>query len=230
MKNIQDYYSQPVKKSADGKSYNALGGDAIMPTEAEHMMRVVRDTRPDSLLEVGTGLGASAVAICSVLEEIGKGKLITLDPFQDHFGHVGVSELQRLGLDRWSEFRPEFAEDFLHAAAANQQTFDFIFIDGAHSVGTKMTHTFFANKCLAGNGIFAFHDVTKPCTAACVKYLMQEQKYSIVPLKPASVMNNLLRRIKYAYVYGAFYSSHVLPYTHRNLVVLRKPKTPTPHG
>lgn len=222
MKKNEIYYSQPIKKSADGRSFNVLGGDAIMPTEAEQLMKIVRDVRPNSLLEVGTGLGASAVAVCSVLEEIGKGKLVTLDPFQDHFGHVGVSELQRLELDRWSEFLPEFAEDFLHAAAARQQTFDFIFIDGAHSVGTKMTHTFFADKCLAPNGIFAFHDVTKPCTAACVKYLVQEKKYSVVPLKPESRVNNLLRRIKYAWVYGELYSSQVLPYTHRNLVVLRK--------
>lgn len=223
MNKIHDYYSQPIKNSFDGKGYNVLGGDAVMPTEARQLIALILRERPATVLEVGTGLGASAVAMAAALEELGRGSLVTLDPFQEKFGNIGISELQRLGLDRWSKFFPELAEDFLYKMHLANEIVDMVFLDGAHSIGMKMTHTFFASRCLRGGGIFAFHDVTKSCTAACVKYLIQEKRYSVVELKPESQINNVLRRIKYSYVYGALYGGRVLPRTHRNLVALRSP-------
>lgn len=224
MDKIQDYYSQPVKKSLDGTSYNVLGGDAVMPTEARKLADLVMSERPESILEVGTGLGASAVAMAAALEQLGNGTVVTLDPFQYKFGNIAISELQRLGLDPWSKFFPEFAEDFLYKMHAANQVVDMVFLDGAHSIGMKMTHTFFASRCLRPGGVFAFHDVTLPCTAACVKYLWEERGYALVKLEPESLANRLLRTVKYSWVYGQAYGVQVIPSSHRNLIVLRSPR------
>jgi predicted O-methyltransferase YrrM len=224
MNKIQDYYSQPIKKSADGKSYNVLGGDAVMPTEARQLAGLVLSERLENILEVGTGLGASVVAMAAALEELGKGSVVTLDPFQEKFGNIGISELQRLGLDPWSKFFPELAENFLYKMYSAHQVVDMVFLDGAHSIGMKMTHTFFASRCLRPGGIFAFHDVTLPCTAACVKYLWKERGYALVKLEPESPANRLLRTVKYSWVYGRAYGMQVIPASHRNLIVLRSPR------
>lgn len=224
MNKITDFYKEPQKKSKDGRLFNVLTGGAIMPTEAQQLHELVGDYKPKRVLEVGTGLGGSAIAIGSALEELGGGALITLDPFQEEFGNIGITEVERIGLSKWVEFRNEFAEDVLYSAFMNKEKFDFLFLDGAHSIGVKMTHTFFADRCLKPGGIFAFHDVTKPCTAACVRYLVYEREYSLVKLPVYSIKKTMLRMLKYNWVYGRRYGMEVIPAAHLNLVVLRKKK------
>lgn len=221
---IESFYAQPIKGGSDGRSYDALGGTALMQTEACELHSVTKRFKPRTCVEVGTGLGASAVAICSAMKEDGGGFLWTLDPFQNQFGNVGISELERLGFADMVEFQPVYAEDFFHEARKQGKHFDMIFQDGAHSVGPKMAHVFLAERVLKPGGILALHDVIRPCTAACVTYLVRELRFEVIPLKPASRLKRFLRRVKYSLKYGPWYGNRVIPFAHLNLVALRKPK------
>lgn len=195
-----------------------------MPTEALQLHSIVKRFKPRACVEVGTGLGASAVAICSAMKEDEGGVLWSLDPFQDRFGHVGISELERLGFADMVEFQSVYAEDFFHEARTQGKQFDMIFQDGAHSVGPKMTHVFLAARVLKLGGIMVLHDVTRPCTAACVTYLVNQLSFEVIPLRPASRLKPFLRRVKYSLKYGPWYGNRIIPCAHLNLVALRKPK------
>jgi len=220
---IKSFYEQPIKAGSDGKMYDSLGGTALMPTEAMELYSLVKRFKPRACVEVGTGLGASAVAICAAMDEEGSGFLWTLDPFQERFGNVGISELERLGFQKICEFQPMFAEDFFQEARKSSKSFEMIFQDGAHSVGPKMTHVFLAARVLEPGGVLALHDVTKACTVACVTYLVKEQGYKVIPLKPASRLKRLLRRVKYSFKYGPWYGNKIIPFAHLNLIALQKP-------
>lgn len=227
MKNIEainNYYQDNAKVSADGRSFEYLRG-SLARSEAIELSAIVKRFQSKAAVEVGTGFGASAVAISSSMKDEGGGSLWTLDPFQDQFGNIGVAELQRLGLSANAAFRASYAEDFFQAARAEGAQFDLIFHDGAHSVGPKMTHVFLAIDLLVPGGVFVLHDAFKPCTAACVTYLVKERQFALVDLKPDNVAKRLLRSIKYAVKYGPWFGFSVVPSTHVNLVALRKPLT-----
>ena len=60
-----------------------LGGGAISLEEAHFIKGVISVVKPDVVIELGTSLGASAIAIGSVLKDFGKGELITVDFAKD---------------------------------------------------------------------------------------------------------------------------------------------------
>jgi Methyltransferase domain len=224
---IDDFFKTPVKRGSDGKEYH-LTATSLRFSEAMTMFQLVNDTGARRIFEIGTALGASAVAIAEALEvRGGEGHLITIDPYPGAFGNVGASELARLGLASVAEFQPVFAEDFLPEAARRSQHFDMILIDGPHSVGIKMTHTFFADPCLAPGGTMVFHDGFMPSTAACVKFLVREHGYVPVTLPPDVPWKRWARVCKCALIHGPSYAWNIVRRSHRSLVALREPARQT---
>ncbi len=224
---VSKFYADRFKIGNDGRKYDVLGGGALMPTEARVIYSLVERYQLHDCVEVGTGFGASAVAICAALKTIGGGHLWTVDPFQDKlFGNAGLQELQRFGFDGLYTFLPEFAEDVFYEKSKAGSTFDMIFQDGAHNVGSKMTHTFFGNKLLKPGGLFVFHDAFKPCASACATYLSKDLGYEVVPLRPDAQWKRMLRVVRHGFRRGAWFGLRVAPHTHLNLVALRKPQRP----
>jgi hypothetical protein len=56
---ITNYYSNRWKTDSSGRQHDALGGTALMPTEAYQICDLVREHKPSDCIEIGTGLGAS---------------------------------------------------------------------------------------------------------------------------------------------------------------------------
>lgn len=220
---LELFFARPIKRAANGREY-PLSSTSLNFHEARQLQQLIKDTRAEQVAEVGLALGASAVAIAEALEERHDGsRLVTLDPFQSAFGNVGLSELDRLELKNRVEFVASFGEEFFLASAKAQRYFDFIFIDGAHSIGEKVTTTYFADRCLKSNGTLAFHDAFMPSTIASVKYLVFEQSYRVVSLPPDSTLKRWSRVLRHSTSAGYWYSCNITPYTHGSLVALRKP-------
>jgi predicted O-methyltransferase YrrM len=219
---IDAYFSSPVKHGVNGKKYR-LNETSVDSGEALSLHGLIAESGARRVMEIGLALGGSAVAIAEALEQRGEeGHLVTLDPFQEAFGKVGLRELERLGLSRRVEFLPAYAEDYLSESARCGRQFDFIFIDGAHSIGNKMTNTFFADRCLSTEGILAFHDAFMASTVACVTYLVKERGYEPITLAPDSAFKRRARTLKYWSAFGQWYVWSVVPHTHRSLVALRR--------
>ena len=224
---IFDYYSNRCKIDSSGRRHDVLGGTALMPTEAYEIYDLVKQHKPSDCIEIGTGLGASAVAICSALKSNGAGHLWTIDPFQDeHFGNVALSELQRLRFEGFYSYAKHYAEDYFFESMKSERRFDFILQDGAHNVGMKMTHAFFGDKLLKGGGLFFFHDAFKPCASTCVTYLSKDLGYEVVHLKSDLPWKRYLRVLRHGFRRGMWFASKLAPHTHLNLVALRKPVSP----
>jgi predicted O-methyltransferase YrrM len=70
------------------------------PSRAARLAELVRDARPELVVEVGTAIGYSGLWIADVLRELGRGRLVTLelDPERaaeaaKNFRRAGVSQL-----------------------------------------------------------------------------------------------------------------------------------------
>ena len=219
---IQTFYSTPCKRGDDGREYE-LSATSLRQIEAQVLYQLVAKSGAVKTLEIGLALGASAVAIADALSCQPKEHChVVLDPYQHHFGNVGLLELERLGLRQRVEFHQMSSEDFLHDASKNGARFDLIFNDGSHMFGSKVTSAFLGDRCLRVGGIFAFHDAFKRSTTACVRYLVGECGYKPVSLQPDSIFKRWARSVKYIAIHGAWYAIKIIPTTCCSLVALQK--------
>lgn len=220
---LEDYFASPVKRGDDGRMYQLQRTSPTL-VEAATLSQLINTTRARNPLEIGLALGASAVAIAEALQvNDPSSRHVVLDPFEADFGNVGLRELDRLGLGDTVEFHAEHSEDFLQTCIRANRFFDFIFNDGAHSIGDKVTNTFYADRCLAAGGIMAFHDAFLPSTVASVRYLVQERSYEIIRLVPDSQLSRLARVVRYGFRHGLWYGVSVVSATCRSLVATQKP-------
>jgi predicted O-methyltransferase YrrM len=219
---INDFFASPVKLGTDGKEYRP-SSTSVHFGEALTLHNLVLKLGSTRTLEIGLALGGSAIAIGEALESRGgESHHVALDPYQRAFGHVGVSELERLGLSQRVEALSVHSEEFLQEAVIEGRRFDLIFNDGPHSIGHKVTNTFFADRCLEVGGVLAFHDAFISSTATSVRYLVAERDYEVIPLPSDSKVRRSLRMLKYGLAFGRWYGLHIVPFTCRSLVALRK--------
>jgi predicted O-methyltransferase YrrM len=219
---IAVFFSSPLKHGKDGAEY-ALDATSLREIEAVALHDLVRESGAKRTLEIGLALGGSAIAIAEALKKNGADcRHVAVDPYQRAFGHIGESELETLGLIDIVNVISRPSEEVLYEMARAGDRFDIIFNDGAHTIGDKVTNTYFADRCLTLSGIMVFHDAFLPATVASVQYLLQERCYEIIRLPPDSVAKRWLRVVRYALRYGRWFASKVVPFTCRSLVAVRK--------
>lgn len=221
---LTEFYSNPEKEGTDGKVRH-LEATSLRLSEAMAVFQLIRESHAKDTLEIGMALGASSIAIAEALKSNGDGKHTVLDPFQADFGNIGLMEIERLGLGEYISFLPELSEDFLYRCSKEGRTFDLILNDGAHSIGDKVTNTFYADKCLSDGGIMIFHDCLIPSTAASMQYLVRERNYEVIRLPADSKIKRLVRVIRHSPSCGFWYSKNIVTSSCRSLVAARKTKS-----
>lgn len=219
---IENFYHDSIKIDENGNSH-ILSASALKKEEAYALYSVIKKYKPVKTLEVGLSLGGSAVAIIQGKMELDiTEKHIALDPHQKAFaGNVGLINLRGLGMESMIDHIPAFSEHYLDKLFTENQHFDFIFIDGNHSIGQAVTDAFLADKILNNNGIIGIHDSLLFSTAASIRYLVVEKGYKIIPNKDRSFKNRL-RQIKYFRKLGNWYCNKVIPQIHVSITFLQK--------
>ncbi|MBS0373479.1 MAG: class I SAM-dependent methyltransferase [Proteobacteria bacterium] len=147
------------------------GTGGVNPGDRRAIYSVVRQLAPQSVLEIGTHIGASTIHIAAALAdsgsiEFGKRTCTTVDirdvnsveaaPWR-HFGmRLSPRELlQELRLQDQVIFETSPAGDFLQI---RQENYDLIFLDGDHSAAAVLKEVPAALKLLKPNGMILLHD------------------------------------------------------------------------
>jgi predicted O-methyltransferase YrrM len=217
-------YANPVKIDIDQRTHDLR---RTSPSESETVIlaQLAYSTRPAASLEIGLALAASCVGIAAARDHLKFGrKHVALDPFQKtRSGSVGLLEIERAGFKDSVRWVAEKSEDYLAAAPARRQRYDFIFIDGAHGIGQVVTDAFLCDRVLNSGGVMVFHDGLLFSTLAAVRHLVEECNYSLISLPTDSGFKANVRRVRYLTRLGAWYAMNVIPKMHGSLVALRKP-------
>lgn len=221
---IESYYAEPIKKDALSRSYD-IRNSSLAKQEAIALAKLVYSFSPSTSLEIGLGPAASCIAIAATRKYLGiNGKHIALDPYQEIYsGSSGLLEIAKANLKDYVTWLPERSEVFLSAAHRRGETFDFIFVDGAHDIGQTVTDAFYVHRTLNPGGLVAFHDSLLFSTAAAVRYLLLECEYSLIAIPSDSFWKTLARIGCYLPALGVWYAINVIPYMHRSIVILQKP-------
>jgi hypothetical protein len=152
------------------------------------------------------------------------GQHVSLDPYQHSISkRVGLIQLKLRGLLGDVDFREDRSEDFLVEAAKANQTFDFIFVDGDHGFGAKVTDAHLADRVLRPGGVIAFHDALLKSTAAAVSLLTRDHRYQLLDTRFESVWKIAARCARHAPRLGIRYACEVTPRLGISIAALRKP-------
>jgi predicted O-methyltransferase YrrM len=146
-----------------------FGGEDLMggvnPGDRRAIYALIHQLKPQSVLEVGTHIGASMLYIARALKS-GGGKITTVD-IQDvndpetgawKSGGLRASPKEmaaQLGCADQVTFIAKPSIDYLYTT---DETFDFIFLDGDHSAKAVYEEVAAALKHLRPNGIILLHD------------------------------------------------------------------------
>ena len=145
---------------------------------AEALHQAVRRYRPQTVVEIGLGNGASAVAIASALAGNGGGRLISIDPYQRaQFGGRGLEAVARCGLadHEWIE-EPSYLA--LPGLLRRGVKVDFAYIDGWHSFDYVLVDFFFLDKLLETGGIVGFNDTGFRSVDKVLRFAKRYRKYA----------------------------------------------------
>lgn len=139
----------------------------ISDAEAAFLFRFVRDHEAVDTLEVGCGLGKSAVSIM-----LGTGRAhVAVDPFQANYDFRGVRNVARAGLSDAFELRAERSCVALPALLAEGRSFDFVFVDGSHRFDDILVDFTFADLLLRPGGTIVFDDLWMRTTQLVLAYI-----------------------------------------------------------
>jgi predicted O-methyltransferase YrrM len=200
-----------------------LGG-AIRPHELNLLVEIYKAVKPSRSIEWGLGTGVSAVALGKARQMLGlSGKHVALDPFQkklsDDQGLKCLAEF--LALD-CVEFHPVTSEEYLIQTRMRSESFDFIFIDGAHDVGHKLMDACLASGVISQNAVICFHDSFFTSTSLALIYLVEEHGMKLVETGAESKLRRRLRGIKHARRLGTKFAFNYAPQIDFSLSCLMK--------
>lgn len=163
---------------------------AIKTTEAQFIYDFVKKENLTRTLETGFAFARSSAHIMAAS---GK-EHIAIDPFQSHYGDMGLKNIEKLGLTDKLIFKPDFSHNVLPALLKENKKFDFIFIDGDHKFDGILIDFYYSNLLLENNGYVLMHDTWMRSTRLVEKFIQKNLKnyrYVKTPLRNFSLFQKL---------------------------------------
>ncbi len=121
------------------------------------LLRLVREWKPRTCVELGTSLGISACYQAAALKLNGAGNLVTLEG-ADSVASVAVRNFVSLGLDN-VEVVPGRFQDTLSGVLLANPSVDYAFIDGHHDGAATMKYFNALVPALSGAAVVLFDDI-----------------------------------------------------------------------
>lgn len=200
-------------------------GGALRPYELDLLVGVYKAVKPARSIEWGLGTGVSAVALGKARQTLGlSGKHVALDPFQksEWPGGQGLRCLEAFSAQDAVEFHPVTSEEYLVQARSRGESFDFVFIDGAHDVGHKLMDACLTRDVISANAIVCFHDSFFVSTSLALTFLVKECGLELVETGAENPLRRRLRGIKHASRLGLPFALDYAPQIDFSLSVLKK--------
>jgi len=149
---------------------------SVTDMEVGFLNDLIAMCRPRTSLEVGCAQGISSLAICEAIGEDAGHTIIDAFQSTEWKGH-GVHNLRAAGFSnfRLIEQRSEFALPRLCEEGAS---FDFVFVDGWHTLDHVMVEFFYIDRMLPVGGIVAFDDTALTGLNRLMRYITRYPNYT----------------------------------------------------
>ena len=133
----------------------------ISAASAALIYTLVRNAKPQHVVEIGTYHGGTAEVICQALHENGSGILHLVDAF-DYPSAVAIFELWPQELRRHLELYSMYSMDFYYRLNARGIRPEIAIVDGDHSYQAALFDIQSLAKSLTRRGFLLIHDISEP--------------------------------------------------------------------
>ncbi len=133
-------------------------------------------------LEIGCAMGISTLAVLYVLQTLGGGSHVAIDPNQtgngpDQWSSIALAMVGAAGLSANFQLLEEPSHIALPRLLASGDRFDLIFIDGWHSFDYTFVDYFYSDLLLREGGILVFDDVGMPQVHEVCRFVETHKAY-----------------------------------------------------
>jgi predicted O-methyltransferase YrrM len=179
---IRSIYTTGYVKDADGHSYPH--NTSSVTFDVGHLLyEFVRVHRPLKTLEIGMAYGASTLFICQAHRDNGCGHHSAIDPFEEtSYESIGLLNMERANLKDLLSFFPAPSDLVLPQLHAQNEQFDFVFIDGNHLFDYALVDFFFADKLLNIGGHIAIDDLWMPSVRKVASFVLRNKPYRLLSI------------------------------------------------
>jgi predicted O-methyltransferase YrrM len=140
------------------KTLGDMTGSSKPPQWAYLLFRLIRELKPESVVEMGACVGISASYQAAALELNGTGRLVTLEG-ADVLAERSSHTLSELNLGHRSEVRLGQFSDTLGPTISDLAPVGFAFIDGHHVESATLEYTEQLLPAMADEAIFVYDDI-----------------------------------------------------------------------
>ena len=180
-----------VREMLDSGTVQTLSGetrrlkDHISAADADAMYRVARDVKPEAAIQIGLANGMSALAILTAMEENGRGRLVSLDPYQDvDYGGAALRQIERAGLSHRHAHISEFNVTALPRLMAEGMRIQLGFIDGNHTFEHTLLDAFYLDRMLDVGGALGFDDTNMASVRRVISYWRSHRRVTELAVGP----------------------------------------------
>ncbi len=167
---IEEILASEKTITADGKELKLTTG--MSRKGGKFLYDIIKD-HPEitKTAEVGCAYGISSLHICEALKDRPNAHHTIIDAFQEKDWHnAGIYALERAGLTNYTliEERSELALPAL--VKENEGQYDFVFVDGWHTLDHVMVDCFYASRLLKVGGFLVMDDTNAAPIGKVAKY------------------------------------------------------------
>lgn len=194
---LEDMYRTNSAVAAGGRRISLHS--VVVPESANALYRLVRERKPELVLEIGMAHGATALAVVTALSENGSGRLVSIDPFQStDWRSAGLVAIERAELSGLHELVEE--PDYVALPRLLDEwgrSVDVAYIDGLHSFEYVLLDFFYVDRLLKVGGVVGFNDCDWPAVMPTLRFVRNHRHYAPVDvgLAPAYGTRNGAARL-----------------------------------
>ncbi|REJ81282.1 MAG: class I SAM-dependent methyltransferase [Bacteroidetes bacterium] len=158
----------------------------VKTEEARFIYDFIREHGLSRTLEVGFAFAKSASHIMAATGR----PHIAMDPFQENYKHLGLKNIEKLGLRERLDFHGDFSHNVLPELVRQGKKFDFIFIDGDHKFDGILVDFYYSNLLLENGGYILMHDTWMRSTRLVERFVqtnLENYEYIKTPLRNFSL-------------------------------------------
>jgi len=126
---------------------------ALDPISGNLLYDLIRLTKPDVAVEIGTFKGYSAICLAQGLEDNQRGILYTIDPVEQPIVYQAI---KKAGLGHCIKYVIDYSQNAIPKLELDK--IDFVFIDGDHDYENCRRDFNLVKDLVPKNGLVVFHD------------------------------------------------------------------------
>jgi len=148
--------------------------------EGEFLFSMIKKNNYHKTIEIGCAYGLSSLFICDALSNSKSPSHYIVDPFQNtDWKGIGIENPNKCGVNFYTLIEKP-SEIALPDLLAQNEKFDFAFIDGWHTFDHTLIDFFYLNRMLEVGGTIVIDDVGLPAVRKLVRYVLNYPAYELV--------------------------------------------------